>query len=92
MSDSLPPPPFRRSGWLEILGSGMVDPAVFASVGYNPDEVSGFAFGLGVGIGFDLFQMVRIKVGYDWGLLDVNKTDAVTTNNSMLHAGVAFLF
>ena len=51
-----------------------------------------FDFGLGVGIGFDLFQMVRIKVGYDWGLLDVNKTDAVTTNNSMLHAGVAFLF
>lgn len=51
-----------------------------------------FDFGLGVGIGFDLFQMVRIKVGYDWGLLDVNKTDAITTNNSMLHAGVAFLF
>lgn len=51
-----------------------------------------FDFGLGVGIGFDLFQMVRIKVGYDWGLLDVNKADAVTTNNSMLHAGVAFLF
>ena len=51
-----------------------------------------FDFGLGVGIGFDLFQMVRIKVGYDWGLLDVNKTDAVTPNNSMLHAGVAFLF
>lgn len=38
----------KGSGWLEILGSGMVDPAVFASVGYNPDEVSGFAFGLGV--------------------------------------------
>ena len=38
----------KGSGWLEILGSGMVDPAVFEAVGYNPDEVSGFAFGLGV--------------------------------------------
>ncbi|MCQ2444301.1 MAG: phenylalanine--tRNA ligase subunit alpha [Mailhella sp.] len=38
----------KGSGWLEILGSGMVDPAVFRSVGYDPDEVSGFAFGLGV--------------------------------------------
>lgn len=38
----------KGSGWLEILGSGMVDPAVFKAVGYNPDEVSGFAFGLGV--------------------------------------------
>lgn len=37
-----------QSGWLEILGSGMVDPEVFKNVGYNPDEVSGFAFGLGL--------------------------------------------
>jgi len=37
-----------QSGWLEILGSGMVDPAVFANVGYDPEEFSGFAFGLGV--------------------------------------------
>jgi phenylalanyl-tRNA synthetase alpha chain len=36
------------TGWLEILGSGMVHPAVFKNVGYNPDNVSGFAFGLGV--------------------------------------------
>ena len=35
-------------GWMEIGGAGMVDPAVFASVGYDPDEVTGFAFGLGV--------------------------------------------
>ena len=37
-----------QSGWLEILGSGMVDPEVFKIVGYDPEEVSGFAFGLGV--------------------------------------------
>lgn len=34
--------------WLEIGGAGMVDPHVLSAVGYNPDEVSGFAFGLGV--------------------------------------------
>jgi phenylalanyl-tRNA synthetase alpha chain len=36
------------TGWLEILGSGMTDPAVFGFVDYDPDEVTGFAFGMGV--------------------------------------------
>ena len=34
--------------WIEMGGAGMVDPAVLAAVGYDPDQVSGFAFGLGV--------------------------------------------
>ncbi|MCX7016990.1 MAG: phenylalanine--tRNA ligase subunit alpha [Candidatus Sumerlaeota bacterium] len=34
--------------WLEVLGAGMVHPAVFENVGYDPQKVSGFAFGLGV--------------------------------------------
>jgi phenylalanyl-tRNA synthetase alpha chain len=34
--------------WLEILGAGMVDPNVFESVGYDPEEWSGFAFGMGI--------------------------------------------
>ena len=38
----------KRTGWLEILGSGMVHPAVFEYVGYDPDRVSGFAFGMGI--------------------------------------------
>jgi phenylalanyl-tRNA synthetase alpha chain len=38
----------KKSGWIEILGSGMVHPAVFEAVGYDPDEVTGFAFGMGV--------------------------------------------
>ena len=38
----------KRTGWLEILGSGMVHPAVFERVGYDPDQVSGFAFGMGL--------------------------------------------
>ncbi|MBI4115611.1 MAG: phenylalanine--tRNA ligase subunit alpha [Candidatus Omnitrophica bacterium] len=35
-------------GWLELLGAGSVDPAVFEQVGYDPKRVQGFAFGLGV--------------------------------------------
>lgn len=37
-----------HSGWIEILGCGMVDPAVFKTVNYDTEEISGFAFGLGV--------------------------------------------
>jgi len=37
-----------QTGWLEILGSGMVHPEVFKNVGYDPEEYSGFAFGLGL--------------------------------------------
>jgi len=37
-----------NTGWLEILGSGMTDPAVFGFVDYDPEEVTGFAFGIGV--------------------------------------------
>ena len=35
-------------GWLEMLGCGMVDPNVFSAVGYDPEQVTGFAFGMGV--------------------------------------------
>jgi len=35
-------------GWLEILGAGMVNPKVFEKVGYDPEKVTGFAFGMGV--------------------------------------------
>lgn len=38
----------KKSGWLEILGSGMIDPEVFRFVNYDPEEYTGFAFGLGV--------------------------------------------
>jgi phenylalanyl-tRNA synthetase alpha chain len=37
-----------KTGWLEILGCGMVDPAVFKSVDYDPERWLGFAFGLGI--------------------------------------------
>jgi len=38
----------KQTGWLEILGSGMVHPAVFEACGYDPDQVTGFAFGMGL--------------------------------------------
>ncbi|WP_028562111.1 phenylalanine--tRNA ligase subunit alpha [Paenibacillus pinihumi] len=38
----------KQSGWLEILGCGMVHPRVLEMGGYDPNEVSGFAFGMGV--------------------------------------------
>ncbi len=38
----------KRTGWLEVLGCGMVHPAVFESVGYDPERYTGFAFGMGI--------------------------------------------
>ena len=38
----------KGTGWLEILGSGMIDPEVYKHVGYDPEEVTGFAFGMGI--------------------------------------------
>jgi phenylalanyl-tRNA synthetase alpha chain len=49
----------KHTGWLEILGSGMVHPAVFEAVGYDPDQVTGFAFGMG------LERVAMLKYGVD---------------------------
>ena len=50
----------RRPGgpWMEILGCGMIHPVVFESVGYDPDAVTGFAFGLGI----DRIAMVKYGI------------------------------
>jgi phenylalanyl-tRNA synthetase alpha chain len=48
-----------QTGWLEILGSGMVDPEVYRMVGYDPEEVTGFAFGMGVE------RIAMLKYGID---------------------------
>ena len=37
----------KRTGWVTIMGSGMVDPAVFEAVGYDPERYTGYAFGMG---------------------------------------------
>jgi phenylalanyl-tRNA synthetase alpha chain len=49
----------KLSGWLEILGSGMVHPEVLRRVGYDPEEVTGFAFGMGVE------RIAMLKYGID---------------------------
>jgi phenylalanyl-tRNA synthetase alpha chain len=49
----------KGTGWLEILGAGMIDPAVFKFVGYDPEQVSGFAFGMGVE------RIAMLKYGID---------------------------
>ena len=46
---------FANGRWLELLGGGMVNPAVFEHVDYDPEKVTGFAFGMGV----DRMAMVR---------------------------------
>jgi len=38
----------KHTGWLEVLGCGMVDPNVLKAVGYDPEEVTGYAFGMGI--------------------------------------------
>ena len=45
--NSEPCRPCKQTGWIEILGCGMVDPNVYAFVDYDPRKVSGFAFGMG---------------------------------------------
>lgn len=49
----------KDSGWLEILGSGMIDPNVFKAVGYDAEKVSGFAFGMGIE------RIAMLKYGID---------------------------
>ncbi len=49
----------KNSGWLEILGCGMIDPAVFGFVDYDPDLYTGFAFGMGV----ERIAMLRHGIG-----------------------------
>ena len=49
----------KGTGWLEILGCGMVDPAVFKAVDINPDIYQGFAFGMGVE------RIAMLKYGID---------------------------
>ena len=48
-----------QTGWLEILGSGMVDPEVYGFVDYDPDLYSGFAFGMGIE------RIAMLKYGID---------------------------
>jgi phenylalanyl-tRNA synthetase alpha chain len=49
----------KGSGWIELFGAGMVDPAVYGFVKYDPKKVSGFAFGIGID------RLAMLKYGID---------------------------
>ena len=49
----------KQSGWIEILGAGMIHPNVLRMCGYDPEEVSGFAFGIGID------RVAMLKFGFD---------------------------
>lgn len=56
----------KGTGWLEIMGCGMVDPNVLKNCGINPDEYSGFAFGMGIErIAMLLYQIGDIRMFYE---------------------------
>ena len=56
----------KGTGWLEIMGCGMVDPNVLSNCNINPDEYSGFAFGMGIErITMLLHQIEDIRMFYD---------------------------
>ena len=51
-------PTCKKTGWLEILGCGMVDPEVYKAVGYDADRWTGYAFGMGI----ERLAMLKYKI------------------------------
>ena len=56
----------KKSGWIEILGCGMVHPAVFEAVGYDPERYTGFAWGIGIErVAILRYQVEDIRLFYE---------------------------
>ena len=56
----------KGTGWLEIMGCGMVDPNVLENCGINPKEYSGYAFGMGIErIAMLLYQITDIRMFFE---------------------------
>ncbi|MDR0787554.1 MAG: phenylalanine--tRNA ligase subunit alpha [Gemmatimonadota bacterium] len=56
----------KRTGWMEIMGAGMVDPAVFEAAGYDPERYTGFAFGMGPArIAMQRYRIRDIRMLYE---------------------------
>lgn len=60
MADGVPCRLCKQAGWLEIAGAGMVHPEVLKNVGYDPEKVSGFAFGMGL----DRMIMIKYRINH----------------------------
>ena len=56
----------KGTGWMEIMGSGMVHPSVFTAVGYDPEKYTGYAFGMGPGrIAMQRYGLPDIRLLYE---------------------------
>jgi len=56
----------KQTGWLEILGCGMVHPAVFEAVGYDAEKYTGFAWGMGIErVAILRYQVEDIRLFYE---------------------------
>ncbi len=56
----------KHTGWIEVLGCGMVHPAVFEAVGYDPERYTGFAFGVGIErLALRLYGIDDIRMFYE---------------------------
>jgi phenylalanyl-tRNA synthetase alpha chain len=56
----------KQTGWMEIMGAGMVHPRVFANVGYDPERYTGYAFGMGPGrIAMQRYGVTDIRLLYE---------------------------
>ena len=60
--------------------------------GDNDYSLKRFNLGIDLGVGFDIAELIRLNVGYTFGLLDMDKLDSSTTKNNTFNVGVAFLF
>ena len=59
-------PVCKKTGWLEILGCGMVNPAVFEAVDYDPERYTGWAFGVGIDrVALLKYRVEDIRLFYD---------------------------
>ncbi len=48
----------KQTGWIEMMGSGMVNPVLYSFVDYDPERYSGFAFGMGI----DRYAMLKYRI------------------------------
>jgi phenylalanyl-tRNA synthetase alpha chain len=56
----------KHTGWMEIMGAGMVHPSVFTAVGYDPERYTGYAFGMGPGrIALQRYKLPDIRLLYE---------------------------
>lgn len=59
---------------------------------FSNEDLTRWEMGLGVGLGFDFFDMLRLKMGYDFGYTDMDRSDDVKVTNSGFNVSLAFLF